>query len=72
MSAETAARLVELETQLSYQEDLIQHLNEVVSQQQTQLERLESSMNVLANRLKGVEPDGGSAYGAPEQPPPHY
>ena len=40
-------RIIELEIKLSYQEDLTQSLNDVIIQQQTQISRLENSLNLL-------------------------
>ncbi|MCK5925203.1 MAG: SlyX family protein [Methylococcales bacterium] len=40
-------RIIELEIKLAYQEDLTQSLNDVIIQQQTQISRLENSLNLL-------------------------
>ncbi|HXH71331.1 MAG TPA: SlyX family protein [Mariprofundaceae bacterium] len=63
-------RLIELETKISYQEHLLQELNDVIASQQQQLDRLEKEMKRVREHLKGT----GSQLARPEEeaPPPHY
>lgn len=73
MSAESdlAARVVELETRLAFQDRTVQALNEVVTRQQHDLERLRRELEALKTRLRGLDP---SPVGRREDepPPPHY
>jgi len=64
-------RIIELETKSSYQEHLIQELNEVVISQQKQMDALEASMQRMSDYLKNNQ---GSQLARPEEevPPPHY
>ncbi|MCK5729259.1 MAG: SlyX family protein [Methylococcales bacterium] len=41
------ARIIELEIKLAYLEDLTQTLNEIVTNQQRQIDRLENSLKML-------------------------
>ena len=46
------ARLIELETRLAFQEKTIEELNEVVTRQQEQIDRLEEELRLLAARFR--------------------
>ncbi len=64
-------RIVELETKLSFQEHLIQELNEALTHQQRQLDALQHKLDMMHEQLK----DGMSDDIKPlseEVPPPHY
>ncbi len=63
--------LLDLQTQISYQEDSIQQLNDVITQQQADIILLRREMNLLKTRfieLMGSMQDGQGD----EAPPPHY
>ncbi|MFC1536900.1 SlyX family protein [Pseudomonadota bacterium] len=64
-------RIIELETKLSYQDHLIQELNEVVTHQQNQVDGLEVELRRVREHLKG---SSSSQIARPEEevPPPHY
>jgi len=70
------SRLIEIETRLAHQDQLLIELNEVVSEQQTQLMRLEDLCAVLIERMRLLaeagSSDGGSGDGAQDERPPHY
>jgi len=68
-------RIIELEIKAAYQEDLLLALNQVVSRQQQQIERLEATCRVLNERIKSLSAEGrygedvgGNSY----EIPPHY
>jgi len=66
-------RITELESRLAFQDDLIEELNSIVGKQQVQLNRLEASLNVIAEKFRGVESQGASGADNPqEETPPHY
>lgn len=67
----TGARLTELEIKLSYQEDLVQSLNQIVAGQQQQIERLEAMIRLLLERMENLSeaPQGGRPS---FEKPPHY
>ena len=62
--------LIELQTQLAFQEDVLQTLDRVVIAQQERLELLEQNNlrleKQLADMLTGLDAQ------VPEAPPPHY
>jgi len=64
-------RIIELETKSSYQEHLIQELNEVIISQQKQIDALEASIQRMSDYLKNNQ---GSQLARPDEevPPPHY
>jgi SlyX protein len=63
-------RIIELETRLSYQDHTIEQLNEVVTAQQRQIDRLEKGMQNLRTQFA----DDGPGIRRPDEetPPPHY
>lgn len=67
----TEERLIELEIKLAYQEDLLQTLNLIVTQQQKQISQLEETCRLLHDRLKNLS-FAGEVDQADNQPPPHY
>jgi len=64
-------RIIELETKSSYQEHLIQELNEVIISQQKQIDALQASIQRMSDYLKNSQ---GSQLARPDEevPPPHY
>ena len=64
-------RIIELEIKAAYQEDLLQELNKIVSQQQQQIDRLDETCKLLNDRIKSLSIDSGSGENI-EEIPPHY
>ena len=64
-------RIDDLESQLAFQEDTVQALNEALIDQQAQISALERSLRLLAKKLKGMQPDSVASL-SEETPPPHY
>ncbi|GAV19641.1 hypothetical protein MMIC_P0590 [Mariprofundus micogutta] len=64
-------RLIELETKISYQDHIIDELNDVIIRQQQQIDRLEKAMKRLDEHLKQGS-NSGLARPDEEVPPPHY
>jgi len=64
-------RLIELETKISYQDHIIGELNDVVTRQQQQIDRLEKDMERLQAHLKQ---SGNAEIAHPDEevPPPRY
>ena len=63
--------VIELETKLTYQEDLLQELNQIVAAQQEQLDKLTVTCKSLDARLQEVMqnlPDRNSN----NERPPHF
>ncbi|NBV75584.1 MAG: SlyX family protein [Methylococcaceae bacterium] len=66
-------RIIEIEIKLAYQEELIQVLNETITEQQLQLRKLEETCRLLNEKLKSLAqnlPDRSSA--TLNERPPHY
>lgn len=63
--------LIELETKIAFQEQIIDELNQALIHQQFAIDKLQLQMRNLAEKLQGV---AGSqvASRAEETPPPHY
>ena len=64
-------RIIELETKVSYQEDLLQDLNKLVVSQQLQLDQLTMVCKTLSNQLKEAMQRISDESDANEKPP-HY
>ena len=66
-------KLIDLESRYSHQEDLLQQLNDIVASQGQQMDRLETRLQLMFERVKELQsqiPAAGDS-GA-EEPPPHY
>ena len=63
-----------LQIKFSYQEDLLQELNQIVIQQQRQMDEMLQEMRALKEQLAEVEIRESKAGGAEMQAerPPHY
>lgn len=66
----TDARLTDIETKLSFQEDQIDELNKTIYRQQQQIERLEAICEALAKQVRSLN-EAGEGPAANERPP-HY
>ncbi len=64
-------RLVDIESKLAHQDQLLYELNDVVTQQQAKIMQLEALCNSLTDRVRTIGeslPD----IAAEDSPPPHY
>jgi SlyX protein len=66
----TEQRLTELEIKVSYQEDLLQALNNIIAQQQQQITRLERTCQIINERINSLHMEKNDD--SVEPPPPHY
>ncbi len=64
------ARLTELESKLSFAEDLIESLNQTVIRQQAQLDSMQQQLRLLHQRMQDAAPD--EARNLRDDIPPHY
>ena len=64
-------QLIDIETKLAYQEDLIQELNKTVHLQQTKLGQLEEALRSLTLRYNSLAEKSDPDYHVDEKPP-HY
>jgi SlyX protein len=64
-------RIIELETRLSFQDDTILQLNEVVIELRGEVEKLAARLKVAEEKLSGLTPELVVPL-EQEDPPPHY
>lgn len=69
--AELLARITELESRLAFQDDTVDELNRVVSDQDQRIARLESLLRRTREQVEMLLPLMNAAPGE-EAPPPHY
>lgn len=63
--------IIDLQTRLAFQDGLLEQLNDVVTSQQKQIERLENAITGLKTQLESVQQTQLVGQGE-EPPPPHY
>ena len=71
----TQQRIEDIETKLAYQEQALDELNEIVTRQQSQIDKLEATCRHLLEKLRELgENDDGEVSGESldQQRPPHY
>ncbi len=64
-------RLVNIETKIAFQEDLVEELNKKVYQQQRKLEQLEATCEALARHIVALAESANENKPVNERPP-HY
>jgi SlyX protein len=64
------ARFEDLETQLAFQEDLIQKLDDALADQQQQIFDLKIQLQYVTDQIHAAE--APKQDDLPEPPPPHY
>lgn len=72
--ADDTDTLIELQSKLAFQEHTLEELNQVITEQQKQIDRLEQQVLLLRDKCEALE-DAQSApqSGAQQQEkPPHY
>jgi len=62
-------RIIELETRLTYQDDLLQKLDEVIIRQQREIDALKLQVRHISDQLRNPPLEGSIGE---EPPPPHY
>jgi len=65
-------RLIEIETKLAYQEDMVEELNKIITAQQTQLDELTDACRLLIERINEMTDTGQSGGEQIDAKPPHY
>jgi SlyX protein len=71
MSDDLAARLEALEIRVAYQDQVIEDLNQTITAQWKDIDRLRREMAALADRVAQAE-RGAGGEAEDEPPPPHY
>jgi SlyX protein len=69
--AEVERRLVDLEMKLAFAEDLVDRLNDIVTRQQGQIDRLSDDVRQLRQVAAAGEPTAGFRS-LRDELPPHY
>ncbi len=64
-------RLIDIESKLTFQEDLVEELNKTVYQQQLKIERLEAICEALAQQVRALNEAWNDRASVNERPP-HY
>jgi SlyX protein len=64
-------RFIDLESRLAHQDQLLNDLNDVVTQQQTKIMQLEELCKALIQRVRAVGEGPADGDGSDERPP-HY
>ena len=62
--------IIDLQTKLSFQDDLLEYLNQVVTEQQHQIMSLKSALETLRVQVTTLQTD--PTQGDANEPPPHY
>lgn len=65
-------QIADLQTQLTFQEDTIQTLNDIVAKQQQDILELQAQINTLMGEFRTIVSQLGSNGSIMEPPPPHY
>ena len=64
------SRLAEIETKLSFSEELLEALNSTVYRQQTQIDQLQKELRALREQVRAALP--AEPRELREETPPHY
>lgn len=66
-------RIADLESQLAFQEDTIETLNQLVTQQAREFQTLQRKMHVLGEKFQQINDRQGDEPSNPaDEVPPHY
>ncbi|MFA9488310.1 MULTISPECIES: SlyX family protein [unclassified Mannheimia] len=66
-----SARITELETKVAFQEMIIEELNQSLIDQQFAIDKLQTQIRHIAEKLKGAQLSQVASR-SEETPPPHY
>lgn len=64
-------RLAELEMKLTFQDNLLEGLNQALIEQQFVIDKMQLQLRYVAEKLKDMQPSNVASR-AEETPPPHY
>lgn len=67
----TEERLINIESKIAFQEDLIDELNKTLYQQQLRMDKLEATCEALARHIAALSESAQGGRPADERPP-HY
>ncbi len=63
--------IIELQTKLAFQEDLLENLNQVITDQQGQIAKLERTVESIIVQMHSMQ-SSGQDNGPQQEIPPHY
>jgi SlyX protein len=63
--------IIELQTKLAFQEDLLENLNQVITDQQGQIAKLERTVESIIVQMHSMQ-SSGQDNGQQQEIPPHY
>ncbi|NOZ09986.1 MAG: SlyX family protein [Gammaproteobacteria bacterium] len=63
-------RLTELETRITFQDGTIGELNDIITRQQGEIDRLVQALELLKEEIRQLA--HGPMVSAADEPPPHY
>lgn len=69
---EDDARLIDLETRISYQDESLRVLSDTVARQQNEIDQIRAYCRQLLERLKAQPESDGEEFSAADEVPPHY
>lgn len=64
-------KIIDLQSKLAFQDETINELNEVITDQQNQLDKLSEEIRLLNLRISSVA-EASNVTEEKEPPPPHY
>ena len=64
-------KIIDLQSKLAFQDETINELNEVITDQQNQLDQLSEEIRLLNLRISSVA-EASNVTEEKEPPPPHY
>jgi SlyX protein len=64
--------LIDLQTKQSFQEQLLEELNQIVTDQQQQITRLENAILGMKNQLETLQSTTEESQMSEHELPPHY
>lgn len=65
-------KMIDLETRIAFQEDTLNALNDIVTQQQLQIDNLEKTSLSLVNRIRNLSTIMNLGHEHVDEKPPHY
>ncbi len=69
----TQEQIIELQARLAFQEDSLNQLNQVVTEQSALIDQLRQQVRALAEKYEDLRDTQRHGGGLPDnQPPPHY
>jgi SlyX protein len=63
--------IIELQTKLSFQEDLLENLNQVITDQQDQISKLQRTVEAMIGQMQSMQ-NASQDNGPQQEIPPHY